>query len=87
MKQIKADLLPVISQEWGQENENEEVHYLSPLSKRCHKWIKYQRELFQEDNPFNACDIEGKMTPYNARIYFSQPNLTGFGGCLFSPLS
>ncbi len=39
MKQIKADLLPVISEEWGQEKEGEEVHYLSPLPQRCHKWI------------------------------------------------
>ena len=80
MREIKADLLPVISQEWGQENEGEEVHYLSPLSKRCHKWIKHQRELFQKDNPINVCNIEGKMTPYNTRVYFNQPNLTGFGG-------
>jgi len=80
MKQIKADLLPVISEEWGQEKDDEEVHYLSPLSKRCHKWIKSQRELFQKYNPINACNIEGKMTPYNTRVYFNQPNLTGFGG-------
>jgi len=80
MPEIKADLLPVISKEWGQEKEGEEVHYLSPLPKRCHKWIKDQKELFQKDNPINACDIEGKMTPYNTRAYFNQPNLTGFGG-------
>ncbi len=59
MPEIKADLLPVISREWGQEKEGEEVHYLSALPKRCHKWIKYQRELFQKDNPINACNIEG----------------------------
>ena len=80
MPEIKADLLPVISKEWGQEKEGEEVHYLSPLPKRCHKWIKDQKELFQKDNPINACDLEGKMTPYNTRVYFNQPNLTGFGG-------
>ena len=80
MPEIKADLLPVISKQWGQEKEGEEVHYLSPLSKRCHKWIKYQKELFQKDNPINACNIEGKMTPYNSRVYFNQPGLTGFGG-------
>jgi len=80
MREITADLLPIISEEWGQEKEGQEVHYLNPLSKRCHKWIKNQRELFQKDNPINACDIEGKMTPYNSRVYFNQPNLTGFGG-------
>jgi len=80
MPEIKADLLPVISKQWGQEKEGEEVHYLGPLPKRCHKWIKYQKELFQKDNPINACNIEGKMTPYNTRAYFNQPNLTGFGG-------
>ncbi len=80
MPEIKADLLLIISQEWAQKKEGEEVHYLSPLSKRCHKWIKYQKELFQKDNPINACDIEGRMTPYNTRVYFNQPNLTGFGG-------
>ena len=80
MREIKADLLPVISEEWGQEKEGEEVHYLSPLPKRCHKWIKHQKELFQKDNPINACDIKGKMSPYNTRVYFNQPNLTGFGG-------
>jgi len=80
MPEIKADLLPIISEEWGQEKEGEEVHYLSPLPRRCHKWIKDQKELFQKDNPINACDIEGKMTPYNSRVYFNQPNLTGFGG-------
>jgi len=80
MREIKADILPVISKEWGQEKEGEKVHYLSPLPKRCHKWIKDQKELFQKDNPINACDIEGKMTPYDSRVYFNQPNLTGFGG-------
>jgi len=44
VKQIKADLLPVISEKWGQKNEGEEVHYLSPLSKRCHKWIKHHHK-------------------------------------------
>jgi len=33
MREIKADLLPITSQEWGQEEEGEEVHYLSPLPK------------------------------------------------------
>ena len=78
MKQIKADLLPVIWEEWGQKKEGEEVHYLSPQP--CYKWIKYQKQLFQKYNPINACDIEGKMSPYNTRVYFNQPNLTGFGG-------
>ena len=80
MQQIKADLLPVISQKWGQGNEGEKAHYLSPLSNRCHKWIKHQTELFKRYNPINACDIEGKITPYNTRVYFNQQNLTGFGG-------
>jgi len=47
MKEIKADLLPVISEEWGQENEGEEVHYLNPLPKQCHKWVKSQKVFFQ----------------------------------------
>ncbi len=47
MREIKADLLPVILEEWSQEKEGEEIHYVSPLPKRCHKWIKYQKELFQ----------------------------------------
>ena len=80
MQQIQADPLPVISQKWGQGNEGEKAHYLSPLSNRCHKWIKHQTELFKRYNPINACDIEGKITPYNTRVYFNQQNLTGFGG-------
>ena len=83
MPQIEADLLPVISQKWGQENEGEKSHYISPFSKQCGKWVKYQTELFQKHNPINACDIEGKITPYNTRCYFNQENLTGFGGVPF----
>jgi len=52
----------------------------SPFPKRCGKWIKYQKELFKRYNHINACDIEGKMTPCNTRVYFSQQNLTGFEG-------
>ncbi len=33
MREIKADLLPIIPQKWSQEKEGEEVHYLSPLPK------------------------------------------------------
>jgi len=51
MREIKADFFPIIWEEWGQEKEGEEVHYLSPLPKRCYKWVKYQKELFQKDNP------------------------------------
>jgi len=80
MKQIKADPLPVISQKWGQESKDEETYYVNPFPKQCKKWIKSQTELFKKYNPINACDIEGKITPYNSRIYFNQPNLTGFGG-------
>lgn len=67
-------------QKWGQENEGEKSYYISSFPKRCRKWIKYQKELFQRYNPINACDIEEKITPYDSRIYFNQPNLTGFGG-------
>jgi len=75
MKQIEADPLPVISQKWGQENEDEKCHYISPFPKQCNKWIKYQTELFKKHNPINACDIEGKITPYNSRIYFKKAEL------------
>jgi len=37
MREIKAGLVPIISQEWGQENEGEEVHYLSPLPRGWRK--------------------------------------------------
>jgi len=80
MRQIEADPLPIISQKWGQKNEDEKCHYISPFPKRCNKWVKYQTELFKKHNPINACNIDGKVTPYNSRIYFNQPNLTGYGG-------
>jgi len=80
MKQIEAGPLPIISQKWGQENEDEKSYYISPFPKRCNKWVKYQTELFKKHNPINACDIEGKITPYNSRICFNQQNLTGYGG-------
>ena len=80
MSQIEADLLPVISQEWGEEKEGEKCHYITPLGKQCSKWVKQQTELFRKYNPINACDLDQKMTPYNTRVYFNQPSLTGFGG-------
>ena len=80
MQQIQADPLPVISQKWGQEDEGEKSYYISPFPRCCKKWIKYQTELFKKHNPINACDIEGKITPYNTRCYFNQTGLTGFGG-------
>lgn len=83
MQQIEADPLPVISQKWGQEKENEKSYYISPFPRRCKKWITYQTELFKKHNPINACDIEGKITPYNTRCYFNQDNLTAFGGAPF----
>ena len=83
MQQIETDSLPVISQEWGQENQDEKTYYINPFPRRCKKWVKYQTELFKKHNPINACDIEGKTTPYNSRIYFNQENLTGYGGIPF----
>ena len=80
MKQIKADPLPVISQKWGQESKDEKIFYINPFPKQCSEWIEAQTELFKKYNPINASDIEGKITLYNSRIYFNQPNLTGFGG-------
>jgi len=32
MKQIKVDPLPVISQKWGQESEDEKTFYINPTS-------------------------------------------------------
>jgi len=43
MQQIEADSLPVISQEWGQENQDEKTYYINPFPKRCKKWVKYQK--------------------------------------------
>ena len=80
MRQIEADPLPVISEKWGQDSKDEKSYYINPFPKRCKKWVKYQTELFKKHNPINACDINGKVTPYNSRIYFNQPNLTGYGG-------
>ena len=31
MQQVEADLLPVISQKWGQENEGEKSHHTFPF--------------------------------------------------------
>jgi len=85
MWQIKTDPLPVISQKWGREDEDKKLTILVPfpIDAGNGSRTKDQTELFQRYKPINACNREGKMTPCNTRVYFNQPNLTGFGRMMF----
>lgn len=51
MRQIKADLLPVIFQKWGQEDEDKKTYYTNPLPSDVGNGLRIKQSSFKDIIP------------------------------------